>query len=296
MRRWSPTVATWCAGADRLIVDLRVGGGSLEDVYLELVGSRREEGRLSRPASAAGRDCSSGPHGAAPDRPARRERAGHDRHPGRRPALLRLGQRPADRRGRAGRLPVAGCACPGDHRDEPGQPWHRDGVRTELRRPQAARRLATDAHGPPRRQGGDGPDRGGGAGRPAHRHRGRRPRLATRARRLARRIRRRGCCSARSRSRASACCWRARCEPRRRWPWRTGCSSASCCSAGSSCRSRTCRDRWPRWRTSCPAAALADAFRVALGSGDGDLGRSIAVLAIWGVAAVALAVRTFRWE
>ena len=45
-----------------------------------------------------------------------------------------------------------------------------------------------------------------------------------------------------------------------------------------------------------PAAALADAFRVALGSGDGDLGRSIAVLAIWGVAAVTLAVRTFRWE
>ena len=45
-----------------------------------------------------------------------------------------------------------------------------------------------------------------------------------------------------------------------------------------------------------PAAALADAFRVALGSADGDLGRSIEVLAIWGVAAVALAVRTFRWE
>jgi magnesium transporter len=35
-------VAAWCAGEDRLIVDLRVGGGSLEDVYLELVGRRRE--------------------------------------------------------------------------------------------------------------------------------------------------------------------------------------------------------------------------------------------------------------
>ncbi len=45
-----------------------------------------------------------------------------------------------------------------------------------------------------------------------------------------------------------------------------------------------------------PAAALADAFRVALGSGDGDLRRSIAVLAIWGVGSVALAIRTFRWE
>jgi ABC-2 type transport system ATP-binding protein len=37
-------VAAWCAVADRLIVDLQVGGGSLEDVYLELVGRRRETG------------------------------------------------------------------------------------------------------------------------------------------------------------------------------------------------------------------------------------------------------------
>jgi ABC-2 type transport system ATP-binding protein len=35
-------LAAWCAGADRLIVELRTGGGSLEDVYLELVGARRE--------------------------------------------------------------------------------------------------------------------------------------------------------------------------------------------------------------------------------------------------------------
>jgi ABC-2 type transport system ATP-binding protein len=31
-------LAAWCAANDRLIVDLRTGGGSLEDVYLELVG------------------------------------------------------------------------------------------------------------------------------------------------------------------------------------------------------------------------------------------------------------------
>ena len=37
-------VAAWCAAEDRLIVDLRVGGGSLEDVYLELVGRRRVAG------------------------------------------------------------------------------------------------------------------------------------------------------------------------------------------------------------------------------------------------------------
>jgi ABC-2 type transport system permease protein len=46
-----------------------------------------------------------------------------------------------------------------------------------------------------------------------------------------------------------------------------------------------------------PAAALADAFRVALGSGGGvDAGRALATLAVWGIVAVALALRTFRWE
>jgi ABC-2 type transport system permease protein len=44
-----------------------------------------------------------------------------------------------------------------------------------------------------------------------------------------------------------------------------------------------------------PAAALADTFRVALGSG-GDAVHPLAVLAGWGAGAVALAVRTFRWE
>ena len=44
-----------------------------------------------------------------------------------------------------------------------------------------------------------------------------------------------------------------------------------------------------------PAAALADAFRVALGSA-GDALRPLAILVAWGGAAVALAVRTFRWE
>ena len=45
-----------------------------------------------------------------------------------------------------------------------------------------------------------------------------------------------------------------------------------------------------------PAAALADAFRVALGSGDGEVVRPLLVLAVWGVGAVALTSRTFRWE
>jgi len=33
-------VTAWCATAGRLVVELRTGGGSLEDVYLELVGQR----------------------------------------------------------------------------------------------------------------------------------------------------------------------------------------------------------------------------------------------------------------
>jgi ABC-2 type transport system ATP-binding protein len=33
-------VASWCASAGRLIAEIRTGGGSLEDVYLELVGRR----------------------------------------------------------------------------------------------------------------------------------------------------------------------------------------------------------------------------------------------------------------
>jgi ABC-2 type transport system permease protein len=45
-----------------------------------------------------------------------------------------------------------------------------------------------------------------------------------------------------------------------------------------------------------PPAALADAFRVALGSGDADLAQSLAVLAVWAIVTVGLTVRTFRWE
>ncbi len=36
-------LAAWCAAADRVIVDLRTAGGSLEDVYLDLVAAGRDE-------------------------------------------------------------------------------------------------------------------------------------------------------------------------------------------------------------------------------------------------------------
>ena len=45
-----------------------------------------------------------------------------------------------------------------------------------------------------------------------------------------------------------------------------------------------------------PAAALADAFRGALGAADVDVGRALVTLVAWAIGAVALALRTFRWE
>jgi ABC-2 type transport system permease protein len=45
-----------------------------------------------------------------------------------------------------------------------------------------------------------------------------------------------------------------------------------------------------------PAAALADLFRVALGASGGDAVGPTLILAGWGVAAVGLTLRSFRWE
>lgn len=44
-----------------------------------------------------------------------------------------------------------------------------------------------------------------------------------------------------------------------------------------------------------PAAALAEAFRAALGTGT-DAASALLILAVWGLAAAGLAIRTFRWE
>ena len=100
---------------------------------------------MSRPAPAGRGDPRPDRDGAAADRASRRERAGHDRHPGRRPAVLRLGRGPADGEWPTGRLPPAGDPRAGGHRDQPGQPRDRDRLRAQLRRPEAARRLAADA-------------------------------------------------------------------------------------------------------------------------------------------------------
>ncbi|HEV8403573.1 MAG TPA: ABC transporter permease [Candidatus Limnocylindrales bacterium] len=45
-----------------------------------------------------------------------------------------------------------------------------------------------------------------------------------------------------------------------------------------------------------PAAALADVFRAALVSGDIAVAGPVAILVVWGVVAVIVAARTFRWE
>ena len=44
-----------------------------------------------------------------------------------------------------------------------------------------------------------------------------------------------------------------------------------------------------------PAAALSEALQIALGA-PGDVSGPLVLLAGWGVAAVGLAVATFRWE
>jgi ABC-2 type transport system permease protein len=45
-----------------------------------------------------------------------------------------------------------------------------------------------------------------------------------------------------------------------------------------------------------PASALSDSLRIGFGATTGDTAGSLAVLAAWGVIAVGLAARTFRWE
>ena len=142
-----------------------------------------------------------------------------------------------------------------------------------------------------------GRPRGGDrAGRPARRDRGRGPRLASGAGCVAGRSSSLPFSSARSRSAGSDCSSRVRSGPRRPWPSPTACSSRSCCSAGSSIPVAELPEPLATLAGLLPAAALADAFRVALGSGEADAGRALATLAVWGVGAVVLALRTFRWE
>jgi ABC-2 type transport system permease protein len=59
-------------------------------------------------------------------------------------------------------------------------------------------------------------------------------------------------------------------------------------------------DHLPGWLAAVagvlPANALADVFRVALGASAANLASDVVLLALWGLAATGLSVRTFRWE
>ena len=144
-RRSSRRSPRGAPSAGLLIVELRTGGGTLEERYLELIGrsARRRDGGVSRAGVArwqaiAGDDGD----GAAARPPPRREPASRRRDPAlvlvffSSVSILPVGA------GRAGRLPAAGRDRPRDHRDEPRQPRDHDRVRPRVRRPEAARRVA----------------------------------------------------------------------------------------------------------------------------------------------------------
>ena len=193
-RRAVAALAAWCADGrpahPRAADDGRNARGRLPRADRPA----RPTGDAAEPAAEARRE----PAGLAdrrdpcPDRdraPAhrapRRERPGHDHHPGGRAALLRLVGRPADRCRPARRLPASGIARACGHRHEPGQSRDRDGLRASLRRAQAARRLAADPWRPARGEDAGRPRRRGRPGRAARRDRGRRPRLDAPGRRRA---------------------------------------------------------------------------------------------------------------
>ena len=229
-------LAGWCATAGRLIVELRTSGGSLEDAYLELVGGQPRTGRgraVSRPAPLAAATLAQ--TGMELRLTARRGEnvlvtivipvvvllffASV--------AILPTGS------GVPGRFHPAGDPRTGGHRGQPGQPRDRDGLRTQLRGAEAARRLASDARRPVDGQDAGRPRGGDRAGRPARGDRGCGPRLASGARRVSRCSSSLPFSSARSRSAGSACSSRVRSGLRPPWPSPTACSSRSCCSAGS---------------------------------------------------------------
>ena len=72
-----------------LIVELRAGGGSLEEAYLALLERRRRA--MSAPAGSLPSVATRLRRRAAPDRASRREPARDARHPGRRAGVLRVG-------------------------------------------------------------------------------------------------------------------------------------------------------------------------------------------------------------
>ena len=159
-RSWSPRSRRGAPRPDASCWSRGRVGGTLEEAYLELVGGER---RRRRPRPRRGdRHEPSCELPASHDRPGRgraaahrapgREPPRHGRHPGRAAPLL---QRDHDHPGTRERRPrgrgPARHAGPGDHRDRARQPRDRDGVRAQLWRAQATRRLAARSRRPGRR-------------------------------------------------------------------------------------------------------------------------------------------------
>ena len=264
------------------------------------VGRREPRGRLPRPRRRRPRvteppdepprlarcgDPRPGVDGAAADRAARRERPRHDRHPGRRPAVLRDGRASSTRVSRTrstsscpGALALAVIATSlvnlgiatayernyGVLKRLGGSPLTRGGLLAAKMGTVLVVEVAQVVLLVAIAVGVLGWSAGPGASR--------------------RGLRRRACCSAPPRSRVSACCSPGRFGPRRRSRSRTACSSRSCCSAGSSIP------------VVAPARAAGDRRLVAAGGGAGgrvprrarvgrrgDLGRSLASLAAWAI-------------
>ena len=196
-------------------------------------------------------------HRAAADAAARREPARHAGDPARHPRVLLEGRRGEHRRYKEPvDFLVPGVLALAVMSTRDGEPRHRHRLRAPLRRAEAARVDAAVAR------------RAARARRPLnvlvlevvqavadhrHRHRarvGRRPAGSS--------PRSRCCSSARSRSPASACSWRARCGPRRTSPSPTGCSSCCCSSAAWRTRSSKLPDALEAVAKALPAAALSE--------------------------------------
>ena len=103
------------------------------------------------------------------------------------------------------------------------------------------------------------------------------------------------CSSARSPSPGSVSCSRVPCGPRRPWRWPTRLFVVALLLGGIILPLDHLPGPLAAIAGLLPAAALSDAFRIALGSG-GDALRPLAILAAWAAGSVALAVRTFRWD
>ena len=252
----------------------------------------------ARPSCPAADDPGPGRVRAPAGAPPRRGAADHLRHPGRRPGGLQLHRHERRHgRGRPRGPPAPGLGVARDHRRVPrlARDLHR--LRALVRRDQATGREPRRLVGCRRREDRCSDRRGAGAARAPGRDR----RRATWAGRRGPARRHSWCWRAwswgPSPSRVSGCSWPARSARRRRWRWRTCCSSCRWSSAGSSCRWTGSRPRSPPSPTISRAAALTQVLSIGFGQHDRRCDRTPGDrCAGWAVLFAVLAARRFRWD